>query len=139
MFEADQRYPVTIASATMTESASKGTPGIELRLESADGGKIWHTLWLTEGTRPHVAKTLAELGVDKAMLASPAFWDDPGEALNGKDASIVTEEDTYNGKTRVRVKWLNGPVKAAAAPPPPKPGRSQQLALDFGNLEDVPF
>lgn len=143
MFEADKTYAVIIEEATMEES-SKGTPGIRLRCVKPDQNgepeTIFATIWITDGTKVRVAKTLGEIGVDKATMSSAAFWGDPNIALEGKRCSIVTEANEYNGRVTVRVKYVNGPDGGQRPAKPITQETVKSLANAFSLIEDeVPF
>ena len=87
----------------------EGTPCIALPLEVVEPGdqqgkRITWKGWLTAGAFDYTIKAL-----------SKAFsWDGDLEAIRDNpeffarsECQIVTESETYNGETRVKVKWLN--------------------------------
>jgi hypothetical protein len=120
-------FDVTIKSAKMTESEG-GTPGLLLELHNDTNGTIFHTVWLTPKTRDRARTTLEDFGVKPEALSTGAFWDNPDGALAGKAASITCENEVYKEKTRLKVKWLNGPNRSKPAPP----GTSKRMADLFG-------
>lgn len=114
-YEADQRYTVTIVDATIVK-AKTGTVGIEFSLTS-ELGDIYHTEWIKDATKADKVKTtLLAIGVPEAKLESREFWAAPGDGLAGSQCQIVTMADTWEGKTRVKVQWLN-PLRKKAEPP----------------------
>jgi hypothetical protein len=131
------------------------TPGLELNLECAEGA-ISHTLWLSEKARVNTEKKLREIGVTDAEMKSGVFWSSVDSYLVGKRVKIETEEETYNGKARVKVKWFNADkcgsddeenlaaytarfFGGGAAAPQPKPKRDEAPAPPPPGEDDVPF
>lgn len=114
-YEADQRYTVTIVDATIVK-AKTGTVGIEFSLTS-DLGDIYHTEYVKDEAKANKVKaTLVAIGVPAETIETREFWAAPGDVLAGKQCSIVTMADTWEGKTRVKVQWLN-PLRRKAEPP----------------------
>lgn len=113
--EANMKYIVGVTSAQTTKS-KEGTLGLHV-VFTCDEGSIEDTLWCTEGAKEKTKKSLTAMGVPVAVLSTAEFWRNPFPVLKNSKAQIVTEEDSYNGKTRVRVKWINSPHYAQAAPP----------------------
>ena len=112
-FREGDSYDGVITAAKMVESAT-GTPGLYLRADTVDGG-IDGTLHITTNTRERFEKTMNDLGVSTAMLATDAFWEDPGAVLIDTECSIVPEINEYQGNESWRVKWWNAPRKVASA------------------------
>lgn len=138
-FEKDKEYDVTIDDVSLIES-SKGTRGLEFRLEHPEHGVIIHCLWLTDKTKKRAGETLNELGVSVADLRSPEFWNDPASKLRDVQARITTEEQEYKGEKKVRVKWFNGGSGTKKA----SPAAASTVATLFGDFElddpmSVPF
>lgn len=93
------------------EAGENSTPFIRIPLiitEEGDneGHEVTYQAWITDKSLERTIKTLAEV----------FGWDGDIEALAkqtttgpfvGKPCSIVTEEEDYNGKKRVVIKWLN--------------------------------
>ena len=131
-YEPNQRYVVTIVDATIVK-AKTGTPGIEFALTS-DIGDIYHTEWVkNEEKADKVKATLVAIGIPAETIEKREFWLAPGEALAGKRCSIVTMEDEWDGKKRVKVQWLN-PLRKKAKPP------SEALVDQMAHLfEPIPF
>ncbi len=92
------------------ESKEKNTPYIAIRCvvnepdSSQHGAEITYHAWLTEGALDRTVKDLGEIfgwNGDMAALAG-------GEvSFVGQECVIVTEAEEYDGKTRIRAKWLN--------------------------------
>jgi hypothetical protein len=93
------------------EQGDKNTPFIRIPLtvdDSAsdqDGMEIVWRGWITPGAFDYTIKTLAK--------AFPV-WDGDLQSLDegkfsfvGMECEITCESETYNGKTRIVVKWLN--------------------------------
>lgn len=144
MFEPNRTYNVRVASAYLMESQKK-TAGIELSFHDDIHGEIVHTLWLTPNTAERVRKDLETLGVKEEVYSRDSFLENCGDYLTGKECSITTFEEEYNGKRRVKVQWINKPTvesdvplaKRAAALLSGKP-----VANDHGadlDSSDVPF
>lgn len=104
--EAGKKYDATVASACLTCSASKGTPGILIVFET-DAGEIEDTIWMTHKTADRAKKTLGLLGADPEKLISRTYLENIGVVLTGHECEITTTSEEYNGKTRVRVQWVN--------------------------------
>jgi hypothetical protein len=104
--EAGQRYDAKVASACLTCSASKGTPGILIVYET-DAGDIEDTIWLTHKTADRAKKTLGLLGANPNELVSRTYLENIGVVIAGHECEITTVDEEYNGKKRVRVQWVN--------------------------------
>ena len=98
------------------------TPYIDIRfIEEETGNYCYARQFLSEKAWPHTEKALKILGWDPAerdyrFSEIDQVHDDDGavvdpSALNGAEATIVVEEDSYeaDGETRVttKVKWIN--------------------------------
>jgi len=106
----DRKYQGTIKNTMVPDVEPGKHPHLLVTIETPDGD-IDHRLYLSVAARQHTEKVLLELGVEADWLVSPEFWETPGKWMNGRHCSIETEEDEYEGKKRVRVKWLNGPKR----------------------------
>ena len=109
--QAGRHYKATVLSASLTESVTKGTPGISINFQTEDG-EIEHTIYLTEKTVKRAATDLCLLGADEAQLRSWTYLDNIGTVIQGSECDISTISEEYNGKSRVRVQWINEPRKA---------------------------
>ena len=107
-----------VISAVMGKSAVKGTDQIDITFqllpeeenEQTDTDDVirWFG-YFTDKAIPIVVKAMATLGVD----IQDYNWDFPRiceeGVLNGKEAILVLEEETYEGKTRTKVCFINDP------------------------------
>lgn len=108
MFKHNEKYAATLVDAGLTESKS-GNPTVFLTLEVTDdaGGKqrlIWNG-HLTEKAQEQTIKTLIGAGFsgdDVADLNKGLIMFAP------KPLTVVMEEHTYEGKTTMRIKYVNG-------------------------------
>lgn len=100
--ETPGRYAVTVTSAEFGES-NTGTPYLNLALNTEDGAYIGAWLYLSEKALPNSVKTLRDAfdfnGDFETLL----------EQVNGKPCSITVETEQYEGKDRLRVRWINAP------------------------------
>jgi hypothetical protein len=100
--------PVTVVSAEVGESRTKGTPGVFFKF-SNDDGEIDGELYLSGGALERSINTLR---------SAFGFNDDFStitEQCVGKDCVITTEIENYKGKDRTRVQWIN-PLRTANKP-----------------------
>ncbi len=98
------RHEVTVKSATFGES-NKGTPFLELCFENHDGDNISGWLYLSESALKNSVKTLREtFHFDNNFETLPV-------QVEGKKCAIVIEEEEYDGKPRLKVKWIN-PIRS---------------------------
>jgi hypothetical protein len=137
-----KRYVGTVASGSGLYESMGGTLGFQLLLQCEDGATDY-TIWLTEKNAKRAAEAFKVLGVDPARLSKPSEFTKIGEEIEGRELSFETEEDTYQDKTRIKVKWISakkdsgvGSLEERAAslfgkPTPRQPGP----LLD----DDVPF
>ena len=99
------------------ESKEKGTPFIRIPLQvedqEEDSGQNGRTIvcerYVTDGTIDRLVKDLVEtFQWDGDFLALESSEDgEVPEGFAGKLCSIVTEDEPYEGKSRIKVKWLN--------------------------------
>lgn len=131
MFRADLKYAGTIAKAEWMESA-KGTNGLELQIEVADAGVMFHTLWFTDKTKESNAELLAKLGVTREQLRSGTFMQyELPTLLVGKEVGFKTKSETYKDKTQIKVSALW--VKSS---PTDERGAGYAVASMFGGTEE---
>ncbi len=85
---------------------STGKERVAVQLELTDPSVLGRRLtwygYFTEGSLPHTVKALRALGWQGADLSVL-------DGLDRNDVSIVVEHEDYEGKTQVRVKWINEP------------------------------
>ena len=142
-YEPDQRYDVTIEGARVQESKN-GKLSFNLLLKS-DHGTIFTDIWLSPAALERARKTLATFGYDSdAKIAALAR--ENGAGLKGQTAKILTKEDEYNGVTRVKVAYIDGPLAKAKEIEPPSDDAIASVCAMFGGSvteetddEAVPF
>lgn len=96
--------------------SKEGTPCIALPLEVTEPGdqqgkRITWRGWLTAGAFDYTIRALSKAFAWDGDLE--AIRDNP-EFFSLSDCQIVTEAETYNGETRVKVKWLNSATVGGA-------------------------
>lgn len=95
------------------ESKEKGTPYIRVPLvvedpeSDQDGRRCIHEIYLTDNTIDRVSRDLKTTFGIEDIGTLESHGDDVPEGFAGMLCSIVTEIETYDGKERVRVRWLN--------------------------------
>ncbi|XHR29619.1 MAG: hypothetical protein ACFUZC_03485 [Chthoniobacteraceae bacterium] len=97
------------------ESKEKKTPFLRIPLEVDDpesdqhGNLIVCERYITESTIDRLTRDLVEVfGWNGDLVALDSGIDEEvPEGFAGKLCSIVTEVETYDGKERIHVKWLN--------------------------------
>lgn len=90
-------------------TSSKGTASIKFQfelLDAPDKRTIWGDLWLTDAALENTFRTLFEaFGWRGQNLESLHY----GGQLNEMECSLVVENETYEDKTRPKVKFINAP------------------------------
>ena len=103
----DGDYECEVISAEAGISQA-GNPKITLTLQLADSNrKQWYVLNFSENekSRAITLRTLKSLGLDPAeLIASKA---NPNAVFAGKRVVAAITTDTWEGKTRNKVKWIN--------------------------------
>lgn len=142
-FQADTRYDVVIQAVRRTVSEQSGKLSLNVRLEHPEHGPIYTDIWLTEAAAKSTRRTLAEFGfTDDQKIRALIVTE--GKALEGQRATILTKLDTYNGKTKVKVAFLNGPLREIPEAKPVSPEAIRAALALFGASEieldeEVPF
>jgi hypothetical protein len=138
-FQDGRKYAAECISAELTQSPTKGTPGIELGFRT-DEGNTHHTLWLTDKTREQLHRALRALGILDPESFNPLHGD--LSLLVGATCSLKMGAEQYGGETTIRVQWIN---------PPRVPVARERVAAYFGKRhqtspvpaevsdDDVPF
>ena len=94
------RIQVTATSAEFGES-DKGTPFVKIDFTDAAGDTIAGWVYLSEKALTGSLKTLRDAfdfdGNFETLIAQ----------VTGKPASIVIESENYEGKDRLKVRWIN--------------------------------
>ncbi|MDP0498705.1 MAG: hypothetical protein Q7P63_01275 [Verrucomicrobiota bacterium JB022] len=136
-FDSAGRFDVKILSSVVTKS-NKGTPQIEMRFKRGDGAEINGWMFLTDTpidgnpedtpfTR--TLETLQKLGFDGNFVTL-------NDQLKDKSANIVCEFEAYQGRQRLRVKFINPPY----TPPEPAEGSLlQQLTKKAFAAQGKPY
>ena len=103
------RYTATVESAELGQS-EKGTPFLALLCKTEQGEELTAYLYLSDAAFERTTKTLREVfGVDNNFETVVA-------QVTGKECSIVVEAEEYEGKTRMKVKWVNSVSGSSAKP-----------------------
>lgn len=156
---------VAPSSGWFGEAGSNNTPFIHIPLVvtqdgECNGERITYQGWITDKSVERTVKNLSEVfGWDGDLEALANMLNDG--PFVGMECQIVCEEETYDGKPRVVIKWLNAPggggksmdrnsalalakrlsarsKAAATAERPPK--RKPQVDPDLDAAEDsIPF
>lgn len=126
------KHKATVEAYAVT-TTSKGDPSVEVRFKLGEDSIVWRG-YFTEKTIERTLETLAYLGMTTSDL--DALGDPNSGALEiGKEAQLTIEPEEYNGKTRMRVKWVN-PVKEFANTMG-KSEASAALSMHKGRMEAV--
>lgn len=111
-------YLAVVTANTLAHSKEKGTPSVEIqvrtKLNLSTGEQIAKTmtgnLWLTSATTERTMETLANVfgwaGESFAELNMPV--------LAGIELEVVTQEESYNGKTYEKIAFWNRPGESSA-------------------------
>jgi hypothetical protein len=94
------RYAATVTEAEFGESQT-GTPFLRLSLTSDEGAYIGAYLYLSEKALPGSVRTLRD------AFAFNGDFETLLDQITGKPCSITVETEVYEGKERLRVKWIN--------------------------------
>lgn len=107
--ESPGKYAVTVTSAFFDQT-QKGTPYLGLGFATEDGLTITGYLWLSQEAAP--GKKSAFAITDETLRKAFGFNGDYTSVepqLKGKPASIEVADETYNGKTSLKVRFINAP------------------------------
>jgi hypothetical protein len=105
-------------SLRVVEVGDRKTPCVEVDLRIVEDGPLKNSAitfqgWLTDGAWKKTVEALRVLGwIGDDLEELPALAD--GGAL-ANECDIVIEHETYNGKTRAKIAWLNAPGRSRAA------------------------
>ncbi len=103
------RYTATVQSAELGQS-EKGTPFLALLCKTEQGEELTAYLYLSDAAIERTVKTLREVfGFDND-------FEKVVEQVTGKPCSIVVEAEEYEGKTRMKIKWVNTLGGSSAKP-----------------------
>jgi len=92
-------YTATVTKAEFGESKN-GTPFIALNFKTGDD-TITGWLYLSDAALPHSLKAL------KDAFHFDGNFETCADQVNGKPCRIVVELDTYEGKEKAKVKFIN--------------------------------
>lgn len=157
------RHDAKVIRTGLTDDSDNKTPSVVVQFENAAGDTISAYLFLSDRAWPFTQEKLETLGWDavKQGYRFEEFNDDPSPVV-GKFAEIVVDEETYEGKTRNKIKFINPiggriermePQKAQAfasrlrsrllnasgAVQVPAGQRSQRPAGSQPDTDDIPF
>jgi hypothetical protein len=96
------RYSATVTEADFGESQT-GTPFLHLWLTTEGGAFIKAYLYLSEKALANSVKTLRD------AFDFNGDFETLVEQVVTKPCSITVETEVYEGKERLRVKWINAP------------------------------
>ena len=103
------RHTATVESAELGQS-EKGTPFLSLLCKNEQGEELTAYLYLSDAAIERTVKTLREVfGFDNN-------FESVVQQVTGKPCSIVVEAEEYEGKTRMKVKWVNTVGGSSAKP-----------------------
>lgn len=114
-FVGGMKYLVEVAGAAWITSQNTGSRGLQLDLESEEGG-ISGMIWVTERSAEVAERQFRALGVSDEQLTDPNYMEYqlPADLL-GRSVKIATEEEEYKGRTSVKVKGIYPPVQETAS------------------------
>lgn len=114
-------HDVTVKAVAIDVPTDGKAPSVVLTFATEDGREITSWNYLTQTKRPGQERSAFEITL-KTLREVFAFDGDFGEIevqTIGKECTIVTEVEHYNGKDRLKVKWINRRGGAVAVTPPP--------------------
>ncbi len=160
LIEKTGEYLVEIREPYWEEAGKSGQTGLALILpgfcdidgeEHTINGRLYFTSTLIAGGRNR-GKPLYEVAAEtcEQIGMSKPFSPEKREELNGKYAKFVVEEEEYEGKTRIRVAFVNPPGREHLADAEAKkiwsvmtdgasPAASQQAEAGKEDDDDIPF
>ena len=104
MIDTPGRYAATVVDAHFGQSNKNGTPHLELNLATEDGEHISAWLYLSPKAFENTTRRLRE------TFGFNGDYETAVQQVRGKPCSItVEEEETEDGKRRLRVAWVNPP------------------------------
>lgn len=103
LIQAGTNIPVTATGAELGQTEKQGTPFVAIHFVDAAGNTGTGYLYLTEKAEERSIKTLCE------VFDFDCNFDTLAGQITGKPAHITVEDETYEGKTFPKVKWINKP------------------------------
>ena len=104
------RYTATAKTVDLGQSAEKGTPYLSLLCKTTEGEDLTAYLYLSDAAFERTTKTLRE------VFAFDNSFESVVQQVTGKPCSIVVEAEEFEGKTRMKVKWVNTVGGSAGKP-----------------------
>ena len=114
------RHAVTTKQVQLGQSGT-GTPFVQLLFENEKGEVITGWLYLSENSFERTVQVLRE------AFSFNNNFDDVVSQVEGKRCSIVCENETYNGKETLKVKWVNAEGSGGGAPAKPLSNQSELM------------
>jgi hypothetical protein len=102
------RHAVRVVSHILGRS-STGTPHIAVLFEDVNGDRITWYGYLSDAAMERTITSLRVLGWDPLKDDGRIDRLNGTETLVGAEAEVVVEAETYNGESRMKVKWVNEP------------------------------
>lgn len=102
-----KNIPVTITATRLETNPNTGSECIVVEVANDDGSQWWRG-YLTDAALERTIDTLRQVGWVPEQHDFDLDSLDGTDLLVGNDARITTEENTYDGKTSIKVAWLNG-------------------------------
>ena len=143
--ENGQKYLGNIGTGNELIESGRGSLGYQINI-LCEHGNISHTIWLTEKNRDRAIKDFETLGIPPEKLRDERFVQfELSSAIAGRRIKFGVKEEEYNGKTTMKVAWINKPGAdgnaaktmagffAADTAPPEQPAGSPITD------EDIPF
>jgi hypothetical protein len=116
MFKSGEFYDMEIIDVALTQSNEKGTPGIAFTVKVTDGEEskaMPNTVWLSDKVYQegnHAGKTVTEVNLEQLQesfgLPDSMETEDLRAHYVGKTGRVRLENETYKGKTTLKVKGM---------------------------------
>lgn len=100
------RHQVTVVDHALGKSGT-GTPHVSVLFEDINGDRITWYGYLSDRAIEFTLKALGVLGWDPQEHNGNLATLNSTNVLCGAGAEIVVEEETFEGKTRPKVQWVN--------------------------------
>jgi hypothetical protein len=95
---------VAVVKSVEFGKSEKDTPFIQIEFQSEDGSSaITGWLYLSDAAFENTVRTLRD------AFKFDGNFETLAEQLNVKPCSITNEAEEYEGKDRIKVKWINAP------------------------------
>jgi hypothetical protein len=107
-FKEGTSYNVRVLSCDDRESVAKGTAFLLFRFECIDGDMVGESceyeMYATDGRKDAVTRELEVLGFN--VNDPDASWGTLKEDVVGKECSLSFQSDTWNGRTKMKVRGI---------------------------------